>query len=299
MHIKNSLYNIIVLIFSLIVSCSSDDNDVVNDKYLDIPDSHFESLLISQGIDTDGVINQRLLKQDAEGVSALNLNFFGNGEISDLTGIEGFINLKKLYAIQNALTTIDLSFNTKLDTLQLAGNYISSIDISHNPNLIMMDLDSNTINSITGLSEATQLKSLSISFNDLTEFSIHNESIETIFISDNFLESIDVTGAVNLKHLFLKSNRLTTVDLSYNTFLETLVLSDNQIQQLKLDQNGDLTHLFISSNFLANLDVSDLQKLIHLTVHGNPNLSCIKIGRGQSIPTVTKFEDQVLSSNCD
>ena len=60
-----------------------------------MPDPHFESILIEQGIDTDGMINQQILKSDAEKVKNLDLNLNQSfGEISDLTGIEGFVNYR-------------------------------------------------------------------------------------------------------------------------------------------------------------------------------------------------------------
>jgi len=297
------LYKILVITCFLFVSCSSDNEipDPVNDIYLSIPDTRFETILINTGIDTDGVVNQQMLKKDAEKVNTLNLNFVSKekGEISNLTGIEGFRNLKKLSAVQNSLTNIDLSANSLLDTIYLMGNYITSIDLSNNPNLILVDLDANELSSISGLSKATHLKTLRLSFNLLEEFSIHNESIEALFISDNLLKSFDVSGAVNLKNILLKTNKISSLDLSSNTLLETLVLSDNKIQNIKLEQNSHLTHLFISSNLLTNLDVSNLQELVRLIVDKNPDLSCIKIRNGQNIPMVSKSDYQELNSVCN
>ena len=299
---KIIISNILVLVCCVFVACSSDDNnsEAVNDIYLNIPDTSFETKLISLGFDTDGEINQRMLKKDAVVVSSLNLYSQNiNDEISDLTGIEGFINLTKLYAGGNALTSIDLSFNSKLDTLSLVGNYISSIDISNNPDLIWLDLKVNDISSITGLSQATHLKWLSLSFNLLEEFNLDNESLEYLLISDNLLESFDVSGAQNLKGILLKTNGIKSLDLSSNTLLETLVLSDNKIVNINLEHNSNLTHLYISSNLLTNLDVSNNQELYDLRVDRNPDLTCIKILSGQDIPTVSKSDYQELSSSCN
>ena len=93
---NNKAYIIFVLALFHIVSCSSDDEtpNPLNDTYLSIPDIQFETKLIEQGIDSDGTINQQMLKSDAEAVSILDLNLSNNfGKISDLTGIEGFVNI--------------------------------------------------------------------------------------------------------------------------------------------------------------------------------------------------------------
>lgn len=291
----------LVLTFFFMVSCSNEENTkLINDVYLSIPDNHFEIILIEQGIDSDGIINQQMLKTDAEKVSLLNLNLSSDfGEIIDLTGIEGFVNITLLSAAGHKIENIDLSLNTKLDTLLLQGNYLSGIDIGENPKLIFVDVQSNELTSINGLSNATNLKKLNLSWNNLEEFSIHNESIEVLHLSQNLLESIDTNGAVNLKNILLTSNELTTVDFSTNTLLETLLISDNKIHNIDLEHNSNLTHLYISSNSLSKLSVSNNQELVDLRVDRNPDLACIKIRSGQEIPTVSKSEYQELNDSCN
>ena len=289
----------------LFVSCSSDDSNPkpINDVYLSIPDNHFETILIEQGIDSDDIVNQQMLKADAEEVTILDLNLSANfGEISDLTGIEGFVNLKLLSAGNQKLERIDLSYNTLLDTLYLSGNRISSIDLSNNPNLIFIDIQANEFrsnSSIIGLSNATNLKDLDLSWNYLKQFSIHNESLEVLHISHNDLISIDTDGAINLQHVFLPSNKLETVDFSTNTSLETLLISGNKLQQIDLENNTSLTHIYISSNSLSSLDVSNNYELLDLRVDRNPDLACIKILSSQVIPTVSISDYQELNDICN
>ena len=288
-----------ILITILLTSCSSSDTDSDDNQYLDIPDASFEAILIKEGIDSDGTLNQRMLRKDALEVSVLDLNFSSETVISDLTGIEGFVGLKKLSAMQQEITEIDLRHNTFLDTLVLAGNYISSIDISNNPNLVLLDVQSNQLSAINGLSKAVHLKELNLSFNELEEFSIENETLEILKISNNVLHSFDVKGSINLKNILLTTNELTSVDFSKNILLETLLISDNNIQNIDLEHNTSLTHLYISSNSLTDLDVGNNQELVDLKVDRNPNLSCIKIQGAQNIPNVSISEYQELNTSCE
>ncbi|WP_319480915.1 hypothetical protein [uncultured Draconibacterium sp.] len=298
---KNKIkYSILVLTLFLFASCSDEITKPINDVYISIPDHHFETILIEQGIDSDGMVNQQILKTDAEEVRRLDLNLTRDfGEISDLTGIEGFVNLTLLSAARQQIEAVDLSFNTRLDTLLLQGNYLTSIDLSKNPNLILVDMLSNQLSSINGLSGATNLKKLNLSWNNLEEFSIHNASLEVLHISQNLLKSIDTNGAVNLKNILLTSNELVTVDFSFNTLLETMLISDNKIQNINLEQNSNLTHLYITSNSLTSLNVSNNQELVDLRVDRNPSLTCIKIHSGQEIPTVSKSDYQELNDICN
>lgn len=133
----------VVLLFLFLISCSivEEDSILSNEIYVEIPDEHFESQLIEQGIDSDGVLNQQILKTDAEQVTRLDLNLHSHfGEISDLSGIEAFVHLSFLSAVGQQIDEIDLSANTKLDTVFLSRNYLSSIDVSHNPNLVLLNL---------------------------------------------------------------------------------------------------------------------------------------------------------------
>lgn len=294
-----TVIQIAIIIAILISSCSRNDADSYENQYLDIPDSSFEAILIKEGIDSDGVLNQRMLRKDASEVSVLDLNFSNEGEISDLTGIEGFVGLRKLSVMQHELVGIDLSSNTLLDTLLLAGNFISTIDVSNNPNLILMDVQANELNSVEGLSNAKSLKKLNLSWNLFEEFSVENESLEVLHMSQNILKSLNTEGAVNLKNILLTTNELTTVDFSKNVKLETVLISDNKIQNIDLEHNKGLTHLYISSNWLINLDVGSNQELIDLKVDRNPNLNCIKINSGQNIPNVSISEYQELNTSCE
>ncbi|MEO9476241.1 MAG: hypothetical protein ABJG41_11925 [Cyclobacteriaceae bacterium] len=296
------------LTFALVIcllaftSCEDESPNLINDEYLDIPDKHFETMLIEQGIDSDSIVNQQMLKEDAEEVTHLDLNLSSHfGEIADLAGIEGFVNLKFLSASNQELTHVDLSHNTLLDTIYLLGNRLSSIDFSNNPSLVFVDLQANEFssdNSIIGLSNATNLKDLDISWNYLEEFSIHNKSLEVLHMSHNDLISLDTDGAINLQHVLLTSNKLEMVDFSTNRLLETLLISDNKLEEIDLENNTSLTHLYSSSNLLTSLDVSNNQQLIDLRIDRNPYLTCIKILASQEIPTVSISEYQELNNEC-
>lgn len=294
-------YAIVASTLFFFAACSkSDDTPNPNNAYLHIPDPEFEMVLIDQGIDTDGEVNQQMLRTDAQTITRLDLNPSSNfGDISDLSGIEGFVNLTYLYAGGQELTNIDLSANTKLDTLYLQANNLTNIDLGNNPNLLLVNMESNELESIDGLSNATQLKKIYLSFNNMEELHLDNPSLELLHMGQNLLKTIDISGAVNLKNLFMINNDLTAVDLSHNVLLETVLLSDNALHTVDFAQNSKLTHLYISSNTLNSLDVSNNRELVDLRADRNPTLSCIKIASGQEIPTISTSEYQELSTECE
>ncbi len=303
-QIKNRItYSIFILTMFFFASCSSDDDNAIDSSYLNIPDVNFEKALIEQGIDTDGIVNQQMLKTDAEKITSLDLNLSSNfGKINDLTGIEGFVNITLLSAGGQNIEQIDLSKNTLLDSVYLTANKIATIDLSKNVNLIFVDIQSNDLSAadaVTGLENALNLIDLDLSWNYLQEFSINNTSLEILHISHNDLKSLDTNGAVNLRNIFMPSNKLETVDFSTNIALETLLMAGNNLQQISLENNTELTHLYVSSNLFTSLDVSKNNKLEDLRVDRNLSLTCIKIKNDQDIPIVWKSDYQILNDVCN
>ncbi|WP_207554898.1 leucine-rich repeat domain-containing protein [Acidiluteibacter ferrifornacis] len=289
-------------ILSLMISCSKDENMLMSmsTSFLTISDTHFETKLIELGIDSDGIVNQQMLRTDAEKVSRLDLSIPKNSDkITNLNGIEGFTNLTFFSVVGHEIKDVDLSFNIKLDTLILNGNHLTQIDLSNHSNLILVEIQSNELSKIKGLSQSKNLKRLDLSFNNFEEIIIDNPSVEDLLISHNQLKFIDTRNAINLKNVFMIINELTTVNFSSNKLLKTLILSDNKLQSINLEENTHLTHLYGSSNLLTSLDLSNNQQLIDLRVDRNPYLSCIQISNGQYIPNVSISDYQSLNTNCN
>ncbi len=273
------LLSLITLIF-VIASCTKDDEhaDPIN-HFVYIPDNQFESILIEQNIDSDGVVNQKILKTDALNVTHLDLNLSAsNMYIEDLTGIKGFTNITFLSASGHLIRDIDLSHNTLLDTVLLQAN---------------------ELHSIYGLSKLDNLIKLDLSWNVLDSLSFKSETIEILLATNNHLKFVEVENADKLKGIILTSNKLSSVNLDTYPLLETLLLSDNLLQTIDLGQNTNLNYLYISINSLSELSVSSNQNLVDLRVDRNPDLTCIHINNNQEIPSVSLSEYQELSANCN
>ena len=300
MDFKISSFSLALL--ALLSACSNDDdtNNIDPATEIHIPDAQFESKLISLGIDSDGVVNKKVLKSDAVQVEYLDVSSQTEAEeIHDLTGIEGFPKLKRLFAIGNRLSTIDLSQNVLLDTLDLSGNDLTEINLSQNKALIKLDLKVNDLSEVTGLAAATQLQWLNLSFNYFEEFILENPSVVNLLISHNDLVSIDVSAATQLKSLYMPTNKLTQLDLTQNTLLETIDVGDNQLPQIDFGNKPQLSYLSCFSNIRTHLDVSTFEALDYLSANRNPDLLCIKIEDGQDIPTLKLSEYQQTSEACN
>lgn len=120
---KKFLLGTLTLCF-LLTACKKDeaDNEIIN-----FNDSNFKSILINNTqINTDG--NSEISKAEA---AAFTGSLRGeNRNLTDVTGLEYFINVRSIALFNNNISSIDVSKNTKLTQLLLSNNNITSLDVS-------------------------------------------------------------------------------------------------------------------------------------------------------------------------
>jgi len=199
-----------------------------------IPDADFEQALINLGYDT-GTPNGSVSTANINTITDLNVS---NQDISDLTGIEDFSALTYLNCSKNNLSSLDLSTNLLLFSLDAAENQLAFLNVSNNINLEGLGCEDN------------QLTSLDIS---------NNINLEELGCEDNQLTSLDVSNNMMLDNLFCSQNNITELDLSQCLVLEKLKCLSNQLVCL---------HLKAGNNF-ASID--------QINATNNPQLSCVEV----------------------
>jgi len=253
-----------------------------------IPDANFkEYLLGNQRINTNG--DSEIQISEAESETA-NLIVVYEKEISDLTGIEAFINLTFLSCSYNQLTELDITNNVNLTWLQCAHNQISTLDLSNNVNLTNLECDNNLLTgldvsnniSITNLecyynflttldlSNNINLATLECYNNQLTILNIsNNENLTLLKCDDNELTTLDGSDCISLTRIECNNNLLNTLDLTNNINLATLECFNNTISTLNLINNENLSSLHCSSNELISIDVSNNLNLSSFSCSSN------------------------------
>ena len=202
--------------------------------------------------------------------------------ISDLTGIKYFTELKNLCFRANNIHDVDLSNNTKIEVLDCTKNLLPELDVSNNTQLSDLKCGENYLTELD-LTKNINLRNLSCNDNELTNLNVssctglyalncYNNKLATLDIYtnkdlyslscyQNTLSEIDVSENNHLSILSCDFNKLTQLILSNNTELERLSCSNNQLEALDLKNNIELKQLGCSQNKLTQLDVS---KNIHL-----------------------------------
>jgi hypothetical protein len=284
-------------------------------QIVDIPDENFKAALLDnfQPIDTNG--DGEIQVTEAE--LAPNINAILNN-VTDITGIEAFINLEVLSLGNNEVTTVDLSQNTKLKILaidvnpitdidlsflpdleivRLGQTQIQEIDLSFNPNLRRLDLDGTLIQELD-LTSNNNIEVLSLTNTLLTTIDV-SALTELIQLSMNITEmsEIDVSNNVLLESLDLRGSGLTSINLQNNTNLEVLDISFTNLQSIDLSQNTQLKILFIAGNPLESIDLSDLSVLRAIDI-GMTNLTTLDLSMNPQLCFVSlNLSENLISVN--
>ncbi len=91
----------------------------------------------------------------------------------------------------------------------------------------------------------------------------------------------DMTGiedCINMVHLDVANNNLTSLDLSNLTNLETVTAADNQLTSISVANCSSLKHLYCGGNQLSVLNVSNLTSLESISVSHNQLTSLLVTG---------------------
>ena len=118
---------------------------VLNLQYTAIPDPNFEQALIDQGIDSEALLNGRVLTTDIYQVTSLDVSGLA---IASLSGIEDFLAIEILHCNNNNLNSLDVSNNLNLQELWCGFNRLVDLDLSNNADLSVLSCSRNRI---TGL----------------------------------------------------------------------------------------------------------------------------------------------------
>ncbi len=229
-------------------------NTACTDPVVAIPDATFKAYLVgNSAINTNGDAEIQL--SEAEAFKA-DITCDGKN-ISDLTGIEAFVNLTELSCSNNNITSLIVSRNRALKYLFTNNNQLTSIDVTKNSALLMLSVAGN------------QLASLNVN---------NNSALEDLYVSNNQLTALIVGKNTALATLSVSGNQLISLDVSKNKILGHLNASSNQLISLN-----------INNGFNASMNYG-------MNAQNNPNLSCIQVDNVATAGSKYNWQKDVTAS---
>ncbi|RMA64598.1 T9SS type A sorting domain-containing protein [Ulvibacter antarcticus] len=251
-----------LLVFLMLISIVS-SAQIVN-----IPDPNFKAAILESNVDlnADGEIQV----SEAENAGVIIAN---SRNISDITGIEAFVNISRLYLSFNNLTTVDFTNNPILEELLIEYNQLETLNISNND----------------------QLRRLWFTGNSISELDLsNNPNIEILWGSNNELVELDVTQIPSLASLSMGNNQLSTIDVTQNPILSNIdLVAGNSFTEFDFSQNPLLCSVTVgSNNFLEYINLKNGGNT--LLVEGN---TCYW-GSGHSNTILLATNNPILESIC-
>lgn len=251
----------------------------VEEQNIVFEDENFKKVLL--GLTVDG----------KEGSAPIDSN--GDGEISNVEAYA--VYSIKVDPYTDAIKSLaDIKYFVGLDRLECnvwiwndeeQKNYygsLTTLDLSANTRLRSLDCSYNALTSLN-LTNLTKLQSLECHNNQLETLDVSDLESLTIFTcNDNLLRSLDVSKLVWLKHFECYKNSLTSLDMGEISRIQLLYCYSNKLSSLDLSHLTSLVILTCSGNPLNKLDVSSLTKLTELTCGGN-GLTTLDVGNLTSL----------------
>ena len=182
----------------------------------------------------------------------------GNTGITSLT-LRNVPSLTDLTAGNNALTSLDLSDVPILATMYVNNNSLTSLDVSAAPALQVINCGDNPALAYLNLGAKPTLYSLdanstalsSLTYSSLPALKLLSWTNSSSFIS---LAALFPNGVPPLlESLYLNNNNITSIDVSGLTALTRLHLEDNALTSLDVSGLTNLEELFVQYNALTSL----------------------------------------------
>lgn len=245
-------------------------------QIVNIPDVNFKAYLLGNTVINKNGDNEIQVSEAIAHKSSINCS---NKNISDLTGIEAFVNLTQLLCDKNQLTNLDVSKNVALEILHCYENKLTVLDVSKNIGLYTLYCYNNQLTSLD-VTKNTILKYLNCNTNQLTSLEVKNPTLEIITCNNNQLANLNLVSTPKLGALYCSDNLLTQLDVTNNSKLEILSIDNNKLTDLNLSKTGILFYaLYCRNNQLTSLNLKNgyNAKIDRMYSYNNPILACIQV----------------------
>lgn len=235
---------------------------------------------------SEAALVYKLFYSEASGVpfrTTNEVNTTTSNNISDLTGIEYFSNVRYLNVTNNLLSTLDLTSNTLLTTLYCGDNDLTSLNVSGLTELRSIFCDNNLLTTLN-VSTNTNLRNLYCSQNSITQLNLSNLSqLARLDCNFNQITDLNLNAPTTLLTLNCYENLITSLDFQNYSALTSVDCGSNELTNLLFANNPSLEAVYCTGNNVTTLDFSSTA-VTKLNCSNNPNLTFVNVKNGYNSP---------------
>ena len=281
---KLSSLDISMCPYLLTLSCGNN-----NLETLDLSNCHNLDRLFCQ--------DNKLSSLDISMCLKLSLLYCQNNMLTLLT-LGNASTLRDLDCSQNQLSSLIATSCTSLTQLTCDNNNIRILDISNCYNLgdliwhnnpfeeiNLGDVASITFHNYAAIYDPTKTTDypyLRNALNNSTKLKITSSRYSRLDVSNNQLESLDISQSPNIQELYCTYNNLTTLDVTRHRQLAKLDCEVNRLTELNLETNSLLRYLKCNYNQLTALKTTNNPGLRTLEIKSNP-IDLLDVSNNQEI----------------
>lgn len=259
-------------------------------QIIDFPDNNLKNALVNFNVvdingdgnpDADADLNNNGEIEVDEAEAVIHLDLW-NLDISDITGLEYFVNLESLDLYNNNIVVLETSTMTELKYLDAQVNDIEQLDLTNNLDLEFIWLNDNNLSGHLDFSQNTKVETLSIAINPVNSINVSSlVDLKELSIYNALLEEIDISNNLDLINLYVSHNSLTEIDIQLNNNLEALGIGNNEISEIDVSHLEQLKYFSAQENQITQIDVSNNPNLLNLKVREN-NLTSLNLKNGNN-----------------
>lgn len=268
----------------------------MNAQTINFPDTNLKLRLLSSA-DGNGVAyhNGLSFKIDTNNDNEIQVNeallvnhlILNNCNISDLSGLEYFINLKQLNCANNSISTLHLTTFTNLVGFDAYNNNLTTLTVIDLPLLTNFSCFDNQLTSIN-LQNLPNLHTIRCQNNYLTTLSINSlPNLTTLQCNNNLLTTLNTTELSTIKNINCASNNLNSLYIKN---------ASNEAMQLNFSNNVNLEYICAD-----DFELTKVQSLIteygYANCHVNSYCSFISGGDFYTINGTVRYDE--LNDGCD
>ena len=304
------------------------DPPVPNALYINaknFPDPKFRHFLLNESFGKDGIITE----EEISGITTLDVS---NQEISDLTGVEHFTALKKLFCYGNNLNGLDLSANKFLTEVDCYSNHIlgakmdallASLPTLNEDEGSLYVLDTTDDGNICFAEQVSFAKSKGwivyyYTGSDWQEYEgrepgilIAEENFPDEFFRKYLMEQDYGKDMIITDDEIKEITSINVVDYSYSswtyigeiktlegiehfTSLKKLACTGNKLTSLDVSKNTELTELDCGYNLLTSLDLSNNTALTSVYCVCN-QLTSLDLSKNDKLINLSCHHNKILN----
>lgn len=231
------------------------ENTIVTDDcnaiFIQFTDDSLKQALINHNpiidLNSDGEISV----SEAELITTIDIT---NKGITNLDGLEYFINLNTIKASDNQIDDFDATLFNQLNYVDFNNNLLTYLDFSTNVSTLQfVQLNNNNLDSVNILS---------------------SPKLATFWANDNNLRNIDLSNSSQLFQLVLNNNQLKTIGAKNCENLSSIEINNNKVSEIDLEGTSKLVIFKADSNNIEQLNFSNQTNLFSFstafTIINNP-----------------------------